>query len=71
MTAAPFSDFREQLAGALTSPVRWRETMIAMADHGASTFIDVGPDDVLARLVSRNVEGATALSLEEERVGHA
>ena len=71
MTAAPFSDFRDQLAGALTAPVRWRETMIALAAHGASSFIDVGPDQVLARLVSRNVEGATALSLEEARVGNA
>jgi len=71
MTAAPFSDFREQLAGALTAPVRWRETMVAMAAHGASSFIDVGPDAVLARLVSRNVEDATALSLEEDRVGNA
>jgi malonyl CoA-acyl carrier protein transacylase len=71
MTAAPFTDFREQLAGALTAPVRWREVMIAMADHGAASFIDVGPDQVLARLVPRNVEGATALSLEEERVGNA
>jgi malonyl CoA-acyl carrier protein transacylase len=69
-TAAPFVDAREELALALTGPVRWRETMIALAAHGAQTFLDVGPDQVLARLVARNVEGATALSLEEQRVSN-
>jgi malonyl CoA-acyl carrier protein transacylase len=66
LTAAPFGDVRDELAAALTSPVRWRETMSAMAAHGARTFIDVGPDQVLARLVSRNVDGARAIALEEE-----
>jgi malonyl CoA-acyl carrier protein transacylase len=45
--------------------------MAALAAHGATTFIDVGPDQVLGRLVARNVEGATAASLEEQRVGNA
>jgi [acyl-carrier-protein] S-malonyltransferase len=71
LTAAPFTDVRDELARALTGPVRWRETMTALAAHGASTFIDVGPDQVLGRLVARNVEGATAVSLEEQRVGNA
>ena len=31
LTAAPFTDVREELAGALTGPVRWRETMAAIA----------------------------------------
>ncbi len=71
LTAAPFADVREELAQALTAPVRWRETMLALAAHGAHTFVDVGPDQVLARLVSRNVEGAVAVALEESRVGNA
>jgi malonyl CoA-acyl carrier protein transacylase len=71
LTAAPFTDVRDELARALTGPVRWRETMAALAAHGATTFIDVGPDQVLGRLVARNVEGATAVSLEEQRVGNA
>ena len=41
------------------------------AAYGATTFIDVGPDQVLGKLVARNVEGATAVSLEEQRVGNA
>ena len=64
MTAQPFTDVRDELAAALTAPVRWRETMAALAAFGARTFIDVGPDQVLARLVARNVEGAEAIALE-------
>jgi [acyl-carrier-protein] S-malonyltransferase len=71
LTAQPFADVREELAAALTSPVRWRETMVSLAAFGARTFIDVGPDQVLGRLVARNVEGAVAISLEEQRVGNA
>jgi [acyl-carrier-protein] S-malonyltransferase len=71
LTAQPFTDMREQLAAALTHAVRWRETMAALAEAGAHTFVDVGPDQVLARLVSRNVEGATAIALEEHLVGSA
>ncbi len=65
LTAAPFTDVREELAGALTGPVRWRETMEAIAATGVREFIDVGPDQVLAKLVTRNVEGARAIALEE------
>jgi [acyl-carrier-protein] S-malonyltransferase len=71
LTAQPFVDPREELARALVSPVRWRETMVNLAAAGASSFIDVGPDQVLARLVSRNVDGVEAIALEEHRVGDA
>jgi malonyl CoA-acyl carrier protein transacylase len=66
LTAAPFADVRDELAWALTAPVRWRETMVAMAAAGARTFVDVGPDQVLARLVSRNVETGRSIALENE-----
>ena len=65
LTAAPFADVRAELVGALTAPVRWRETMAALARFGAERFVDVGPDQVLAKLVARNVEGAEAIALEE------
>ena len=65
LTAAPFADVRDELTAALTGPVRWRETMAAMAAHGAHTFIDVGPEQVLAKLVPRNVEGASAIALDQ------
>ena len=68
LTAQPFADPREELARALTSPVRWRETMVALAAHGATSFIDVGPEQVLARLVARNVEGPSRRSRSRSSV---
>ena len=35
-TTQPFSDVRAELAAALTSPVRWRETMLALARRPAA-----------------------------------
>jgi malonyl CoA-acyl carrier protein transacylase len=61
-TARPFGDPREELADALVSPVRWRATMAALAAIGATTFVDVGPGAVLAKLAPRCVPGAAASS---------
>lgn len=63
-TARPFGDPREELADALVSPVRWRETMTVLAAEGARTFVDAGPGAVLARLAPRCVPDAAAASLD-------
>jgi malonyl CoA-acyl carrier protein transacylase len=63
-TARPFEDPREELAAALVRPVRWRETMTALAAGGVQTFVDAGPGRVLAKLAPRCVPGAGAASLE-------
>ena len=55
VTAAPFEDVRVQLAQALTMPVRWRETMLAMRELGAERFVEVGPGRVLTGLVKRTL----------------
>jgi [acyl-carrier-protein] S-malonyltransferase len=52
-TTRPFEDVRAELAGALTKPVRWRETVLAMHEAGVSGFVEVGPGKVLARLGKR------------------
>jgi malonyl CoA-acyl carrier protein transacylase len=52
-SAQPFTDVRAELAAALTSPVRWRETMLALHEAGATRFVEVGPGKVLARLGKR------------------
>jgi [acyl-carrier-protein] S-malonyltransferase len=59
-TARPFEDPATQLAEALVRPVRWRETMTALAGQGATTFVDAGPGRVLAKLAPRCVAGAAA-----------
>jgi [acyl-carrier-protein] S-malonyltransferase len=56
VTAAPFEDVRAQLALALTMPVRWRETLVAMRDRGAERFVEVGPGRVLTGLVKRTLK---------------
>jgi [acyl-carrier-protein] S-malonyltransferase len=55
VTAAPFQDVAAQLTEALTSPVRWRETLIAMHERGTERFVEVGPGRVLSGLVKRTL----------------
>jgi [acyl-carrier-protein] S-malonyltransferase len=62
-TARSFSDVRAELAQAIVRPVRWRETMLALAQLGADTFVDFGPGEVLAKLVARNLPDASVLDL--------
>jgi [acyl-carrier-protein] S-malonyltransferase len=62
VTAAPFEDVRAQLAQALTMPVRWRETLLAMRERGAERFIEVGPGRVLTGLVKRTLSDVELVS---------
>ena len=55
VTAEPFVDVRQELADALTMPVRWRESMLAMHRLGAQRFIEVGPGRVLTGLAKRTL----------------
>ena len=57
VTAAPFTDIREQLVQALTMPVRWRETMLELHALGVEKFIEVGPGRVLTGLAKRTLSG--------------
>ena len=59
-TARPFVDPPAELADALVSPVRWRETMTALHTMGIATFVDAGPGRVLAKLAPRCVSGVAA-----------
>jgi [acyl-carrier-protein] S-malonyltransferase len=66
-TARPFEDVRAELAAAIIRPVRWRETMLALAALGADTFVDFGPGTVLAGLTRRNLPDARVLEPEALR----
>ena len=66
VTAAPFDDARARLVEGLTSPVRWRETVLAMRDRGATRFLEVGPGRVLTGLVRKTLDGVEAEVVSEE-----
>jgi [acyl-carrier-protein] S-malonyltransferase len=55
VTVRPFEDPRQELADALTKPVRWRETLLALHEQGAGRFVEVGPGRVLTGLAKRTL----------------
>ena len=65
VSVEPYGDVRKLLVEGLTSPVRWRETVLAMQSAGETRFLEVGPGKVLAGLVRRIIDGADATSLKE------
>lgn len=56
-------DIRQQLASAVAKPVRFVEMIEAMYQAGARTFIEVGPDAVLTKLVKRCLAGKPHLAI--------
>lgn len=63
--AAPATDaatLKEGLVRQLTEPVRWKQSVAAMAAAGATTFIEVGPGSVLTRMLKRSDPPVGALS---------
>ncbi len=63
VTAAPFDDIRGRLLDALTMPVRWRETMLALHELGAARFVEVGPGRVLTALAKRTLRDVELVSV--------
>jgi [acyl-carrier-protein] S-malonyltransferase len=69
VTAKPVQsagEIRSLLVEQLTSPVRWEESVVAMAAAGASTFVEIGPGKVLQGLAKR-----CAASIETRGVDNA
>lgn len=74
VTASPVkgSSVIDSLVSQLVSPVRFSESLEAMAGEGIDTFVHVGPGDVTAGLVRRTLEDATVLTVSSlEDVGAA
>ena len=66
-TCAPMTDvdeIKDALVYQITHGVRWRESVIAMADMGITEQIEIGPGNVLTGLCSRITDKITAKKLE-------
>ncbi len=66
VTAEPVTDpadIRKLLVEQVTGRVRWRESMIWMANAGITDLIEVGAGKVLTGLAKRNDERLQAISL--------
>jgi [acyl-carrier-protein] S-malonyltransferase len=56
-------EIRNELAGQLTWPVRWTASIQWMIEHGVTRFVEVGPKDVLSKLVERIAPKVAAISI--------
>ena len=56
-------EWPDLLKAQLTSPVRWRQTLMTLSDAGFTTFVELGPGEVLGRLVKRTLKGTRPLSV--------
>jgi [acyl-carrier-protein] S-malonyltransferase len=54
---------RRRLVEQVTGTVRWRESVVYMADHGVTRFFEVGAGKVLSGLVKRIADGAVGIAV--------
>jgi [acyl-carrier-protein] S-malonyltransferase len=59
------AEAREALRRQVASPVRWEETIQAMAAQGVKRFVEVGPGKVLSGLVRKIVTDASVASVSD------
>jgi [acyl-carrier-protein] S-malonyltransferase len=57
---------RDELAGQLTWPVRWTASVQWMIEQQVTRFVEVGPGDVLSKLVQRIDRSADAVSVGDQ-----
>ena len=68
VTARPCAkgdDLRAGFVQQLVSPVRWHESVAWMVEQGVTTFVEVGPGNVLTTLGARSFPGAQFLATSD------
>lgn len=66
-TARPYgSDAGELLAKQVENPVRWQETVEALAAEGVDTFLECGPGKTLCGLIKKTVKTAKVFQVQDE-----
>ena len=56
-------DWAQLMGAQLTSPVRWRQTLHALDEAGATVFLELGPGTVLTGMAKRTLSGTTNISV--------
>ena len=57
--------YRELLVEQLTAPVRFTQAVTALASHGVTTFVEVGPGNVLSGLLKRIDRSVRTISVSD------
>jgi [acyl-carrier-protein] S-malonyltransferase len=57
------SEWSSLLSAQLSSPVRWKHSLLALSELGVRGFIELGPGGVLTGMVKRTVENASQISV--------
>lgn len=59
------SDIKELLTKQVSSPVRFRETILKLKDLGVDTFVEMGPGKTLAGFVRKTDKELTVINIEK------
>ncbi len=62
-TMAP--EIRENLYRQIFSPVRWYQSVLYMVEGGVDTFVEIGPKNVLSKLVQQTVPHVRVFNVEK------
>jgi len=60
---------RSELASQMVAPVEWVGSVREMVENGVDTFVEIGPGEVLSRLIRRISSDVKAISLNDAVVG--
>lgn len=61
-------EIRRELAEQICRPVEWTRSIRQMVENGADTFVEIGPGQVLSRLIKRINRDVQAHSLNEKQI---
>jgi [acyl-carrier-protein] S-malonyltransferase len=68
VTAQPVrtpGEIRDALAAQVDSPVRWDDSLRAMAALGVTVFVELGPGSSLSGLIRKTLEGTEVMRVED------
>jgi len=66
VTAQPLTDLeaiKEELVSQIVRPVQWQQSIENMIARGVTTFFEMGPGEMLTRLIKRISPGAQAFNI--------